>query len=122
MLSRLFLVSSVQLLRFCLIKFSTLVGLLLIVCICDDHDIVLSIPKLRCVCMCVCMCVASLPTNYDTLKYLYVYCMRVKEQVQCNTTHLLSLNFIYHLLVHSHSYLHESSCNCFASCSVVIGL
>ena len=32
-----------QLFRFRLIKFSTLVALLLTVCVCDDHDIVLSI-------------------------------------------------------------------------------
>ena len=37
------LVSDGQLFRFRLIKFSTLVALLLTVCICDDHDIVLSI-------------------------------------------------------------------------------
>ena len=60
--------SSGQLLRFRLIKFSTLVDLLLIICICDDHDIVLSIPTPRY----VQLYIVSLSLNYDPLKYMHI--------------------------------------------------
>ena len=60
--------SSGQSLRLRLIKFSTLVDLLLIVCICNDHDMVLSSPTPRY----VYNYVISLSLVYDSLMYTHI--------------------------------------------------